>query len=322
MSVHMAFVRVRRGRSESEDVGNDWNSLNKHVEVRDTQEDDPDAELMVSAIVPASQLRVILQLATSSMTHLQLRRQGGDAFDLLQGALGGPHQPSREVIYDADLGNVDRTAILTPDRVCWARSSSPPPLVFPEQAVSSRHQEGTAGSSVTGGPSTSKRPFFQRFIHGRSHINQSLELISESGCEENAPMAGRVVLEMANNEAREHLANGEVPHVEATRDPCSVRVVLGKELVHTARFPFPVTSKDVPVACIKSEGLVYFTVWPLEDLLEVPFAMAACDVLESGPMTLLSTFSWPMCVPLASLPRLGFNAEWAHHEVSTRTITS
>lgn len=141
--------------------------------------------------------------------------------------------------------------------------------------------------------------------------------MSESGCEPNAPMAGKVVLHMVNKEACSNLANGQVPRVKATRGPCSVRVILGDELVHTTCFPFPVTTKDVPAVYSKSEGYAHFTVWPLEGLLDVPFSLATCNVEENGPMTLLSTFCWPICVPLASLPRLDLHAERAHHEVGT-----
>ena len=69
MSVHMAFVRVRRGRSVLWKDGNDWHSINQHLEVRNTQENDPDAELMVSAIVS----KVELNPAALSLTDVQLR---------------------------------------------------------------------------------------------------------------------------------------------------------------------------------------------------------------------------------------------------------
>lgn len=104
--------------------------------------------------------------------------------------------------------------------------------------------------------------------------------------------------------------------MEATRDPCSVRVIMSREFVHVVRFPFPVTSKGARVEYSESQEYVHFTVLPLAGLLEVPFALAACNIEEGGWRTLLSTFCWPMCVPLASLPRLDFNAEWVHDKVS------
>lgn len=153
MSVHMALVRVRRVGNEFEDDGTHWNSLSKQLEVRDTRDDDPDAELMVSAIVPACLLRRMLQMATSSMTHVQLRQGTSQP---AQGSIEGPNQPS-QVFYDADLANKDRTAIITPDRLSWTRSSSSPPPTLPERGVSSRFKEDTPASSVTGESCTHTR---------------------------------------------------------------------------------------------------------------------------------------------------------------------
>lgn len=316
VSVHMAFVRVRRGGSKVGDDGSGWRSLSKHLSVRDTREDDPDAELMVSTIIPT----FALTLAPLSLTQLQLRpcesvRTEQASEDVLR-RLGGVFQM---VFYGADLANKDRAAILTPDgpsgpsKGCPSTSS----LSCPKTAVSSRREEDTPLSAGTGWSGAPEPPFFQRSMNGVSVIDQSLELKTQPGHGRDAPLAGRVTLVMVNAEAHARLAGKGVPHVKAARDPCSVRVILGEDLVHVARFPFPVRSKDVRVVYSKSRGYAHFTVLPLEGLLEVPFALTACNVEKNDPRTLLSTFCWPMCVPLASLPRLDFNAEWARNAVST-----
>lgn len=319
VSVHMAFVRVRRGVSEIEDDGHDWRSLSKNLMVRDTREDDPDAELMVSTIIPT----YALTLAPPSLTQLQLRP--ADSAEMFQAPeevvrrLGGQ---MRKVFYGADLADKDRTAILTsggPSRPLKGGLSTPP-LACPKTAVSSRCEKDTPLSAGAGQSRTPEPPSLQRCRNGASVVDQSLELMSQPGRGRNTLLVGRVTLVMVNGEARASLAEGGVPHVEATRDPCSVRVILGKDLVHVARFPFPVTVKDVRVVYSKSQGYAHFIVWPLEGLLEVPFALTACNVDEDGGRTLLSTFCWPMCVPLASLPRLDFNAEWAHVAVSTYAV--
>ena len=317
VSVHMAFVRVRRGEGNAEDGGNGWRSLSEHLMVRDTREDDPDAELMVSANVPT----YALTMARPSLTELQLRPQESAEIilapkDVIR-RLGGRMW---KVFYGADLANKDRTAVLTPDGPSRPSkgASSTPPLACPKESLSSRC-ENTPFSTVMRGSGAPETPTLERSINGEAVIDQSLELMSQPGCGGGGPLVGRVTLVMGNGKARVHFAEGEVPRVEATRDPCSVRVILGKELVHMARFPFPVTSKDVRVVYSKKQGYAHFTVLPLDGLLEVPFELTTCNVEEGGPRTLLSTFCWPTCVSLASLPSLDLNAEWAHSKVSTDT---
>lgn len=314
MSVHTAFVRVHRGESKVENDGHDWRSLSKNLAVRDTREDDLDAELMASAIVPT----YALMMAPPDLTRLQLRPR--DSVETLQAPkdiiarLGGKIW---KMFYGSNLANKDRTAILTPGEPAWPckGSLSSPPLACPKKLVSSWCEGVTYLSSTTGGSGIPESPSLQRSIHGKSVIDQSLELVSQPGHRKEASLAGRVKLVMVNGEAREKLAKGRVPYVESTQDPCSIRVVLGEELVHITRFPFPVACKDVRVVYTKSQGYAYFVVLPLEGVLEVPFGMTAVNVEDNGPRTLLSTFCWPACVPLASLRKLDFNAEWAHHEV-------
>lgn len=320
VSVHMAFVRVRRGGREVKDDRsdrNDWRSLTQHLKVRDAREGDLEAELMVSAIVPI----YALTMAPPCLTELQLRLQESE--EVFQAPA---HVKRRlgwqmmKVIYGADLNNEDNTAILTPGEpsVPWEGRYSSPSLACPKHAVSSRCEQDTVNSPVVRRSGSPESTYLQPFAYGKSQVKQSFEVISQPGCGRKASFAGRVTLVMCNKEAREHLAMGGAPRVEATGDPCSVRVVLGKELVHMARFTFPVTCEDVKVVYSESQGFAHFTVLPSKGFLEVPFALTACNVDGNDTMKLLSTFCWPMCVPLASLPRLDFNAEWAHQKVIIR----
>lgn len=317
MSVHMAFVRVRRGGNGVEDGNTHWRSLSRHLEVRDTRSGDPDAELMVSVVVP----RFMLETTPVSQIKVQLRRL--DSIGLSQRQVHRHEKVgkvSTMVMYETNLANTDGTAIQTPGRPsgAWKASFSSPPLDGLNMALSSRCEKDSSFNSAMGVLRTSDSPLLQRFLHGESCIDQSLELMGQPGRGNDAPLVGRVKLVMANREAREHLAKGETPHVEATLNPCSLRVVLGKELIHVTLFPFPVVCKGVRVVYSKSQGYAIFTALPLEGLIEVPFALKACSVEDDGPRRLLSTFCWPTCVPLISLRRLDFNAEWAHHTVSTR----
>ncbi|CAM9211239.1 unnamed protein product, partial [Laminaria digitata] len=317
VSVHMAFVRVRRGGSTAEDGTNDWRSLNRHLMVRDTREDDTDAELMVSAIIPT----YALTLAPLHLTQLQLRpRDSAEMFHAPKDVMRRLGGMMMKCFYGADLANKDRTAILTPDENPWFSKggATTPPLPCPKAAVSSRCAKDTPfPAAVSGGSGAPESPFLQRSKNGGSVIDQSLEVMSQPGRRTGAPLVCRVTLVMVNREARAHLSGGGGPRVEGTPDPCSVRVVLGTELVHVVRFPFPVISEKVRVVSSKSQGYAHFTVLPLSGLVEVPFALSAsCNVEEDGAKALLlSTFCWSMCVPLTSLPRLDFNAEWAHNKV-------
>lgn len=314
LSIHIAFVRVRRGGSAFDDGKNDWRSISGHLEVRDTQGDDPYAELMVSAVVPT----FVTEVAPKSETKVQLRSLKSVGLDQVHlDWLRKFGENKSMVLYSTTLANTDGTAVLTPDRKSrtWKGGSLSSPLACPKQALSSRRDVYSPRSSEAKVPGASESPLLRRFIHGKSHIDQSLELMSQPRRGRDAPLMGRVKLFMANPEAREHLAKGDVPHVEAVLDPSSVRVILGEELTHTVRFPFPVMTNDVRVVYGK-QGYVHFIVLPLEGLLGVPFTLAACNVEDNGPRTLLSTFCWPMCVPLAFLPKLDVNAEWAHDKVS------
>lgn len=137
LTVHTAFVRVRRGRGEVQEDGANWRSLSRQLEVCDTRGDDPDAELMVSVVVPT----FILEIVPMSQTKLQLRRL--ESIGLTQwhvrhmeklGMLPSP------LLYGTDLANTYRTAILTPGTSLreGQGGSSSPPLECPSKAFSSR----------------------------------------------------------------------------------------------------------------------------------------------------------------------------------------
>lgn len=157
VSVHTVFVRVRRGSGYRQEVHEGWSSLNDHLMVRDSREDDPEAELMVSAVVPT----FALMMAPPALTELQLRPRDSVEFysapkDIMR-RFGGQ---LRKTFYKADLGNKDRTAILTPGAACDARLACPDKAVtdHPHQASmqSSPHARRSCTASCTAGqPSTS-----------------------------------------------------------------------------------------------------------------------------------------------------------------------
>lgn len=197
VSVHMAFVRVRRGDSKVVDSRSDWRSLSKNLMVRGAREDDPDAELMVSAIVP----NYALTLAPLHLTELKLRPQESAQMcqapkDIVR-RLGGWME---KVFYGANLANTDRTAIMLPDEPSrpMKSKSSTPLLACPAKALSSRCEDDTRFSAVSRGSGAPESPFRQRFKNGTSVFDQSLEVMSQSGRKGGAPLVGRVKLVMVN----------------------------------------------------------------------------------------------------------------------------
>ncbi|CAM9617444.1 unnamed protein product [Hapterophycus canaliculatus] len=325
-SVHMAFVRVHRGDGAclGEDGGvktEEWRSLNEHLMVRDTWEDDPEAELMVSALVPT----FALMLAAPPLTLLQLRpRESIEVANAPKSVLKRLGTP--RVIFSARITNTDRVAILTPRNattsVQGGAGSTAPPLVCPAAGVT-----GIPGQDLANSPaeqrrvSSSESAGLRRFIRGDSVVDQSIEL-SNYADNSVTQLTFKVILVMANDHARGLLAAaaGGAPAVENTRDPCSLRMKLGGGLTHTFRLPFPAAKRSaMKMRISKRQGFVELAVPLLHGTLEDPFSMTTygCEIKDqgAGKRTLPSTIFWPPCSPLSSLPRLDLKAEWAHPKV-------
>lgn len=316
-SVHMAYVRVHRGGGlAGEGGGSRWRSLNNHLSVRDTRDDDPEAELMVSVLLPT----VALMVAVSSVTELQLRPRESleiiKAPKNLQKRLGGLHK----TFYRAGVNNADRVAIMTPGS-SWGQEfvGAPPPLACPKKGLAGISDEEISASSKQRAPSSSVKPVvLHRSVNGHSIIEWSVELINQAG-RGNVRLAYKVTLNMANDHARGLLAGAEAaPEVLKTRDPCSVRVKLAEGLTHTTLLPFPAAKKNLmKIKRSKLQGYVHLTIPLMKGVLQTPFSLTAYGETEgAGHRVLPSTLFWPPCAPLSSLPRLDFKAEWAHDKVS------
>lgn len=293
-----------------------WRSLNSHLSVRDAREDDPQAELMVSALVPTFTF-----LMTDSQTELQLRpRESLELFSASKDVtkrLGG----EVKVFYRANFSNADRTAVLTPGGKAGASSHGvglPPPLAIPRKSIKGTPDQGSSASSPQLERSSGPEPAaLRRSAHGDSIIDRSVELLNQAGSGRDLRLAYRVTLVMANDHARELLATAEgAPEVMKTRDPCAVRVKLGEGLSHTTYLPFPAAKKSaMKIKISKRQGYVHLTIPLLRGVLRVPFSLTAYAIEGARQRVLPSTVFWPPCAPLASLPRLDLKAEWAHTKV-------
>ena len=304
VTIHTAYVRVCRSGSLPIHEGDNWQSLSEHLSVRDTTEDDQDAELMVSAVVPT----FALMMAPFSETEVQLRpRERLEIMNMSKNTsrkLGSELWP---VFYGSTLDNRDRTAILIPGRnndqynpiLC-----SPKPLACPAKGLSN------GGRALL---KASTNSMFFRRSQDEYIIDYSFEIVSEG-----RRFLYRVTMTMANEEARRLLrSKGCIPTVESRLDPCCLHVTLGEgNLVYAARFPFPVDCRALRLKFSKKQGFLYFTVPPLEGPVENPFSLTRQCTTENGRSSLLlSTWCFPATVPLGTLPKLDFNAEWAHRMV-------
>ena len=316
--VHMVYVRVRRGGVGS--LGEEgWRSLNGHLSVRDTREDDPEAELMVSSLVPS----VGLKLAVPSLTEVRLRPCEGiemmNATKSVKKRLGGASM----AFYKANLVDADRVAVLTPGSKAglFERGvGSPPPLFCPLVGVTGMPDRDVSPSSTQPGRSLSPEPaVLHRSAHGDSIIDRSIELINQAARGSNPRLAYKLTLVMANDHARGRFAAAEgAPEVVRTRDPCLVLVQLEEGLCHATRLPFPAAKRSaMKIKMSRRQGYVNLTIPLLRGALQDPFTLTAYDAEGSGgPRILPSTVFWPPCAPLSSLPRLDFKAEWAHSKVT------
>ena len=299
------------GRSDNTPVedGDGWQSLSEHLSVRDTTEQDEDAELMVSTVVPT----FALMLAPASETEVTLRpRDSVETMAMSESMSRKLGSRLRPVFYGSTLDNRDRTAILVPgksrdqyDRV----SCSSKPLACPAKALSIGGQALITASTTA--------MFFRRSL-GEYVIDYSLELFSKG-----RSFLYRVSMTMANEEARRLLERkGCIPIVESRGDPCCLYVTLdGGKFVYATRFPFPVDGSALQLKFSKKNGSVNFTVPLLVGPVENPFSLTRQCTTENGRSSLLlSTWCFPATVPLGALPKLDVNTEWAHQMVQ-RHIT-
>lgn len=312
--VHTAFVKVLRGSGRAQDGHAGWRCLTRHLAVRDTREDDPEAELMVSALVPT----FALLMAPPDLTELQLRpRDSGETMtapkDLLK-KLGGQFS---KVFYKADLSNIESTAILIPGATgsIYQGGASRPRFACPEKVVTARSVNETPRPRAGRDPS-GQSVIHYRFVVGGADVDQSIELIDQAGGRGTSQLVYRVTLNMGSAKARFSLAEGGAPVFEKTLDPCTVRVKLWEGARHVISFPFPVKRSSVVMKYSKLQGFVGFTVHPLSSARSQPtIAWTAHDAEGVGLSVLPSMLSWSPCPPLSSLPRLDFKAEWAHEKV-------
>ncbi|CAM9318300.1 unnamed protein product [Ectocarpus sp. 13 AM-2016] len=153
-------------------------------------------------------------------------------------------------------------------------------------------------------------------MDGDAAVDQAVELVEQAGSNSgDARLVYSVTLVMANDEARECLAAGGAPALETLHDPCSVRVALGEGLSHATGLPFPIERRRVQMEYSKRQGNVIYTVPPVRQPLNLPLAWTGLDIEGVEKAVLPSMPSWSPAVPLSSLPRLDFQAEWAHQKV-------
>lgn len=314
VSVHMAYVRVRRGCGRrNTDAADTWWSLGDHLAVQDSNETDPDAELMVSAVVPD----FALDMAPAAQTELQLRpRDSMEMFSAPKDVLKRLGGQLRKVFYRADLANTERTAILVPGDIGRPRRShgSTASLACPEMIVLDRRHVGTRSTAWNSESASDRSPTLHRTVHGKFMFDQSIELTVRNGAS-----IYRVNVIMANGNSRELLADGGMPPVvDQGPGSCSVRVKFGGAWpTHVTYFPFPVEWKSIDLKFSKRQGYFQFTVLPLEGPVQVPFSMSGRILRgDSGSCAILpSSWCFPPCVPLRYLPKLDFKAEWSHDKV-------
>lgn len=334
-SVHQAYVRVHRGsRTTGEDSNlgeGGWRSMGTHLSVRDAREDDPQAELMVSALVPAAALAV----TDPRWTEVQLRaRESAELFNAPKDVLKKLGGKLTKVFYKAPLSDTDRVAVLTPGGEGAGAGGAPsldpgrlpPRLASPSKAVSDMPERGPSATPPQPNRSSGlEQAILHRSVQGDSAIDRSVELLNQAERGRDAWLAYRVTLVMANDHARELMASADGPPVVAlTRDPCAVCVKLWGGLSVTTRLPFPTAKRSaMKIKMSRRQGYVHLTVPLLRGALQAPFSFATYAVEGGGPprtLTLPSTVFWPPCVPLTSLPRLDLKSEWAHDKVGEEAL--
>ncbi|CAM9358762.1 unnamed protein product [Scytosiphon promiscuus] len=319
VSIHMAYVRVHRGsvnlNGNKKQSADGWRSLNGHLAVRDTREDDPEAELMVSAVVPTLGLLAsppaLVEAKLSPRDGHEIFRAPKETKDRLGMGLW-----KRAVFFKADLADVDRTAILTPGQACQPGNNQfPRHLPIPAKALRGEFDTDSSGYDDEQGSGG------EEGRHGSSHghpaVHQSVELRTQKLDGGGLRTACTVTLRMVSGGARQGLHSG-VPHLEKTLDLCSLRVTLGEGFSHMVCLPFPVKWNAVHVKFSRRQGFVALTVPPADSPFQLPVMRVTCGVGGNPPccpLLLPSSLFWSPCAPLASLPRLDLKTEWAHKMV-------
>ncbi len=321
--VHMVYVRVRRGGGGGGggDGEEGWRSLNGHLSIRYTREDDPEAELMVSTLV----LTMGLLAAVPSLTEVRLRPcESAEMHNAPKSVKKRLGEGANMAFYKAGLADADRVAILNPGGQAGLSgdgAGTPPPLACPRIAVAGMPDRVLSASSPQSGRSNSPGPaVLHRSVHGDSIVDRSIELLNQPAVRGGGPrLAYKLSLVMANDRARESLAAAEgAPEVVRTRDPCLLVVQVGEGIRHATRLPFPAAKTSaMKIQISRRRGFVHLTVPLLRGALQEPFSLTAYGTDDSGgPRILPSTVFWPPCAPLSSLPRLDLKAEWAHDKVN------
>lgn len=262
-----------------------------------------------------------LMMAPPAFTELQLRpRDGIEMYQAPKNVMRRLGGYFNKHFFKATLDNTDKTAVLIPGAtgdilhggVSTPRFSCPDRVACPDRDASR--------PSPPTGRGLSKAVDTHRFMHGDAAIDQAVELVEQAGSNSgDARLVYRVTLVMANDEARECLAAGAAPALKTLHDPCSVRVALGEGLSHATSLPFPIERRRVQVKYSKRQGYVIYTAPPVRQPLNLPLAWTGLDIEGVGKAVLPSMPSWSPAVPLSSLPRLDFQAEWAHEKVSPFT---
>lgn len=317
LSIHMSYVRVRRGSGELNVEANvdEWRSLNDRLSVRDAREDDSGAELMVSAVVPTFGLLVL----PHASVELRLSpRDGHEVFSApreikkrLDMALW-----KRAVFFKANLADPDRTAILTPDQAGQPETHRiPRHLTVPAKALGGA--SGTDSPGIDDEQGSRGQESGQEFRHGDSAVRQSVELTRQELKGGGVRTACTVTLRMASDYARRSLQSAG-PRLETTLDLCAVCVTFGEAFCHTIHFPFPIKWNAIHIKFSKRQGFVVLTVPPADRPFQLPVTRVADSVSDNSSCSLVlpSSLFWSPCAPLSSLPKLDFKAEWAHQAVS------
>ncbi|CAM9255485.1 unnamed protein product, partial [Ectocarpus sp. 4 AP-2014] len=134
-------------------------------------------------------------------------------------------------------------------------------------------------------------------------VDHSIELVRDFGTIEGSSLVYKVTLRMADDGARDVLATGGTAVDEKAGGLCSVCVKRGGRFVHFTHCPFPVKKGAINLKVCKRQGHAFFTVPPSGSPAQIPVTALA---------GLPSSLFWSPCVPLASLPRLDFQADWTH----------
>lgn len=312
LSLHMAYVRVQRGRVRSNEDGDGWQSLNDHLHVRDAHRDDPEAELMVSAVIPGYAVTAL----PPEMVKLELRPRENHE------TVNAPKATKRRMKSGGGLDKYCRVCLSDRDRIAViptgdsassskSRAGATRPLVCPPKVARDRRIKAAPSpispETMLGRPTPA---ILHRMTHGEFLFDQSVQLVSENG-----RFKYRVTVVMANDQAKGLLApDGVAPVVEESEDHCSVRIKLGGGLMtHETHLPFPVNWKSAHIKFSKKQAYLVLTIPPAASAIQTPFAGERVGCGGGGVLRTALPSSWcfPICPSLTSMPRLDLAGDWA-----------